>query len=94
MNTDLALFFCVWVGTCHMWISEKEEELYQIAAKNKIDPASLAVTDQPMSTQGKRKLILDPVPFHDMIFQPISFLQIFVTCGTHTDLLFNGGSCT
>ena len=41
-----------------------------MAAENKIDPSSLTVTDQLIRTQGKQRLTLDHVPFHDMKFQP------------------------
>ena len=60
-----------------------------IAAQNKIDSSSLAVTDQLICLQGKWRLTLDHVPFNDMIF-----LLIFVTCDTHTFILFHVVSCT
>ena len=54
----------------------KRGEIILIAAKNKIDPASQAVTDQLICAQGKRRLTLDHVTFHDIIFQQF-FSTIF-----------------
>ena len=68
MKTDFAL--SVVFGLRHVICGFlKKGEIISIAAQNKIDPASLAVTDQLICSQGKRRLTLDYLPFHDMTFQ-------------------------
>ena len=58
----------------------KKGGIISITAQNKVDPASLAVTDQLIWSQGKQRLTPDYVPFHDMTFVQIFFLlQFFVT---------------
>ena len=81
MNTDLAfLWYLGWdMSPVDFW-----KEIISIADQNKIDPASLAVTDQLICTQGKRRLTLDHVLFHDRIFQLFCFLLLFVTCDTNS----------
>ena len=86
MKTDFAL--SVVFGLRHVICGFlKKGEIISIAAQNKIDPASLAVTDQLICSQGKRRLTLDYVPFHDMTFQPIFFYKLLLHM-THTDIFF------
>ena len=85
MNTDLALFVVLRLRhvTCGFL---KKRRNYFIAAQNKIDPSSLAVTDQLICTQGKRRVTLDHVPFHNMIFQ--QYFYNFLLHEPHTYLFF------
>ena len=58
----------VWVDTCHRWISEKEEKLFQLQLKTRLTQIlwqSLINALQLICTHGKRRLTLDHVPFHD-----------------------------
>ena len=79
----------VWVETCHLWISEKKGGFISISAQNKIDPASLAVTDQLKCKQGKRGLALDHMPLHDMIFKPIFSSSINLCYMWHTEIYYS-----
>ena len=68
----------------------KKGEIISTAAQNKIDPASVAFTDQLIWSQGKQRLKLDYVPFHDMTFQHILFLQSFIAYVTPIFIFFMG----
>ena len=88
MKTDFAL--SVVFGLRHVICGFlKKGEIISIAAQNNIDPASLAVTDQLICSQGKRRLTLDYVPFYDMTFQPIFFFFYKLLLHmTHTGIFF------
>ena len=83
MNTDLTLFKVFRLRHVTFGFLKKRRNYFN-CCKNKIDPASLAVTDQLICSQGKQRLTLGHVPFCDMIFQ--SFFSINFCYIWHTQI--------